>query len=352
MRQLKKRSLPLPPPESEVPRMNLLNKIKISSREASLAVILLITIGVTGLINPRFLTGDGTKDLLTSTSVVAILAIGITPIVVMRHIDISIASTVGLSAWVIADFCKKNPDYTWVQCFVIGAIIGLAVGILNGLLVAGLRLPSLVVTLGTLYIVRGAVYVVSNSVDYNAQELPESLLALGQKVYFGILPFTFLLVIIAMLAMAFFMKYTKSGRDAYAIGSNPPAADLVGLKVFRRTFLAFVFSGFMAGVAGVFYLMRFAQVDSTAFYGQELAVVAAVVIGGVTIMGGSGTVVGAVIGALLVQTIQGGLAALGVDAFWKPAINGLLLIIAIYADRRIAVSSEKRLLAQRIRERV
>ena len=332
--------------------MNLLNKLKPSSREASLGIILLIAVGVTGLINPRFLTGDGTKDLLTSTSVVAILAIGITPIVVMRHIDISIASTVGLSAWVIADFCKKNPDFTWRQCFVIGAVIGLAVGILNGLLVAGLRLPSLVVTLGTLYIVRGAVYVVSNSVDYNAQEMPPSLLALGQKVYFGILPFTFLLVIIAMLAMAFFMKYTKSGRDAYAIGSNPPAADLVGLKVFRRTFLAFVFSGFMAGVAGVFYLMRFAQVDSTAFYGQELAVVAAVVIGGVTIMGGSGTVVGAVIGALLVQTIQGGLAALGVDAFWKPAINGLLLIIAIFADRRIAVGSEKRLLAQRIRERV
>lgn len=332
--------------------MNLFSKLKISSREASLAVILFITIGVTGLINPRFLTGDGTKDLLTSTAVVAILAIGITPIVVMRHIDISIASTVGLSAWVIADFCKKNPDFTWRQCFVIGAVIGLAVGILNGLLVAGLRLPSLVVTLGTLYIVRGAVYVVSNSVDYNAQEMPPSLLALGQKVYFGILPFTFLLVIIAMLAMAFFMKYTKSGRDAYAIGSNPPAADLVGLKVFRRTFLAFVFSGLMAGVAGVFYLMRFAQVDSTAFYGQELAVVAAVVIGGVTIMGGSGTVVGAVIGALLVQTIQGGLAALGVDAFWKAAINGLLLIIAIYADRVLAVRNEKQLLAQRIRERI
>ena len=98
--------------------------------------------------------------------------------------------------------------------------------------------------------------------------------------------------------------------------------------------------------------MRFAQVDSTAFYGQELAVVAAVVIGGVTIMGGSGTVVGAVIGALLVQTIQGGLAALGVDAFWKSAINGLLLIIAIYADRVLAVRNEKQLLAQRIRERV
>jgi rhamnose transport system permease protein len=332
--------------------MDFLRKLKPSSREGSLAIILIIAVGGTGLINPRFLTGDGTRDLFTSTSVVALLAIGIAPIVIMRHIDLSISSTVGLTAWVVADFCAKNPDFTWVQCFIIGPVIGIAVGILNGLLVAGLRLPSLVVTLGTLYIVRGVVYVVSNSVDYNAQEMPPSLLELGQKVFFGLLPFTFLLVIIAMLIMGFFMRYTKAGRDAYAIGSNPPAADLVGIKVFRRTFLAFVFSGFMAGLAGVFYLMRFAQVDSTAFYGQELAVVAAVVIGGVTIAGGSGTVVGAVIGALLVQTIQGGLAALGVDAFWKSAVNGLLLIIAIYADRRLAARNEQKLLAQRIRERV
>lgn len=333
--------------------MNLLSRLKPSSREASLGLILLIAIAGTGLVNPRFLTGDGTRDLLTSTSVVALLAIGIAPIVVMRHIDLSIASTVGLTAWLIADICAKNPEFTWVQCFILGPIIGALVGILNGLLVAGLRLPSLVVTLGTLYIVRGLVYVISNSVDYNAQEMPPSLIEdLGQKVYGGLLPFTFALVFIAMLVVAFFMKYSKSGRDCYAIGSNPPAADLVGLKVFRRTFLAFVFSGAMAGLAGVFYLMRFAQVDSTAFYGQELAVVAAVVIGGVSIFGGSGTVVGAVIGALLVQTIQGGLAALGVDAFWKSAINGLLLIIAIYADRVFAVRREKRLLTQRIRERI
>ena len=250
--------------------MNFLRRLKPSSREGSLALILLVAVGGTGLINPRFLTGDGTRDLFTSTSVVALLAIGIAPIVIMRHIDLSISSTVGLTAWVVADFSAKNPDFTWVQCFIIGPVIGIAVGIINGLLVAGLRLPSLVVTLGTLYIVRGVVYVVSNSVDYNAQEMPPSLLDLGQKVFFGIMPLTFLLVIIAMLLMGFFMKYTKAGRDAYAIGSNPPAADLVGIKVFRRTFLAFVFSGFMAGLAGVFYLMRFAQVDSTAFYGHMI----------------------------------------------------------------------------------
>ena len=321
-------------------------------RETSLGVILVFTIGITGFINPRFVTGDGTRDLLSATAIVALLAIGIAPIMIMRHIALSIASTVGPSAWLVADSCAKNPSFTWLQCFLIGGLVGVCVGVINGLLVAGLRLPSLVVTLGTLYIVRGGVYVVSNSVDYNAQEMPPSLLSLGQKVFFGLLPFPFLLALLLMATVAWIMKYTKPGRDCYAIGSNPPAADLVGLKVFRRTFLAYIFSGFIAGIAGVFYLMRFAQVDSTAFYGQELAVVAAAVIGGIGLLGGAGTAVGVVIGALLVQTIQGGLAALGVDAFWKAAINGLLLIVAIYADRVLASRSEKALLAQRIKERV
>jgi rhamnose transport system permease protein len=321
-------------------------------REGSLGVILIFCVAVTGFINPRFVTGDGTRDLLSATAIVALLAIGIAPVMIMRHIDLSIASTVGLSGWVVADFCAKNPSFTWVQCFIIGGLVGIAIGVLNGSLVAGLRLPSLVVTLGTLYIVRGAVYVISNSVDYNAQEMPPSLLKLGGTTYFGILPFPFLLALILMVVVAWVMKYTKAGRDCYAIGSNPPAADLVGLKVFRRTFIAYVYCGFIAGIAGVFYLMRFAQIDSTAFYGQELAVVAAAVIGGIGLLGGAGTAVGVVIGALLVQTIQGALAALGVDAFWKAAINGALLIVAIYADRVLASKNEKALLAQRIKERV
>ena len=321
-------------------------------REASLGIILIFAIGITGFINPRFVTGDGTRDLLSATAIVALLAIGMAPVMIMRHIDLSVASTVGLSAWLVADFCAKNPSFTWVQCFLIGGAVGICVGLLNGVLVAGLRLPSLVVTIGTLYIVRGIAYVISNSVDYNAQELPTSLISLGQKVFFGLLPLPYLMVLILMVIVAWVMKFTKPGRDCYAIGSNPPAADLVGLKVFRRTFLAYIYCGFIAGIGGVFYLMRFAQVDATAFYGQELAVVAAAVIGGIGLLGGAGTAVGVVIGALLVQTIQGALAALGVDAFWKAAINGFLLIVAIYADRVLARRSENALLAQRIKERV
>jgi len=320
-------------------------------REFSLALILVVAIGITGTINPRFLTGDGTRDLLTATAIVALLTIGMTPIVIMRHIDLSVASTVGLTAWLLADYSAKNPGTNALTMFILGPLIGLGAGLLNGVLVAGLRLPALVVTIGTLYIIRGIAYVVSNSVDYNAQEMPQDLLELQFKTYFGLIPFTFMLVIIGVILVGWYMKYTKAGRDCYAIGSNPPAADLAGINVFRRTFVAFLFSGFMAGLGGVFYIIRFAQVDSTAFYGQELGIVAAVVIGGVAIFGGAGTPVGAAIGALLVQTIQGALAALGVAPFWKQAINGTLLIIAIYVDRVIARRSEKSLLAQRIRER-
>ena len=320
-------------------------------REISLFLILIFTIGLTSFINPRFVTGSGTRDLFNATAVVAIMAVGITPIVIMKHIDLSIASIVGFSAWLIADLCAKHPWFTTWHAFIVGPLIGAAVGVLNGFLVAGLRLPALVVTLGTLYIVRGLDYVVSNSVDYNAQDLPKSMVALGEKTYFGLLPFPFLLVLIFMITAGLYMRYRKPGRDRYAIGSNAHAAELVGIKVFQRTFLAFVFSGATAGLAGVFYLMRFAQVDATAFYGQELGVVAAVVIGGISINGGIGTPYGAVIGALLVQSIQGGLSALGVDAFWKQAINGTLLIIALFADRVLARRAEQALLAQRIKER-
>jgi rhamnose transport system permease protein len=112
-------------------------------REASLGIILIFCIASTGFINPRFVTGDGTRDLLSATAIVALLAIGMAPVMIMRHIDLSIASTVGFSAWLVADFCAKNPSFAWWQCFVIGGAVGIAVGVINGLLVAGLRICCL-----------------------------------------------------------------------------------------------------------------------------------------------------------------------------------------------------------------
>ena len=318
----------------------------VRSREFGIGVILVLAIGITALLNPRFVTGSGFSDLLLSSAIFGVLAVGLAPVVVARHIDLSIASNTGLSAYIAASLIAT---YQWgvVPAFLIGGACGLIIGSINGLIVAGLRLPSLVVTLGTLFIVRGIDYQIAGGQKVTAQQLPRSILDLGIDNFLGI-PIVFWIVIVLTLFTAWWMKFTALGRSLYAIGSNPPTADVVGINVFRSTFVAFAFSGFMAGIGGVIYVARFAQVDSSAFINQELAVVTAVVVGGVNIFGGVGTAIGALLGALLVRTIIGALVALGVPAFWQQAVNGALLLVAIGLDRFLALRTASR--AQKVAE--
>lgn len=318
----------------------------INGRIASLFLILALAIGITAAVNPRFLGGSGFTDLLIGSAVIGILAVGLTPVVIARHIDLSIASTTGLSAYVTLSIVVPNGWGLW-QSFAIGAGIGLLVGTVNGLLVAGLNIPSLVVTLGTLSIVRGILYFYSDAGRFTPDVIPPSLIAMGLDTILDI-PIIFWITLGFALFAAWWMRYTPVGRDLYAIGSNPPAAQLVGINIFQRTLLAFIWSGLMAGIAGVLYIGQFAFVDASAFINQELAVVTAVVVGGVNIFGGSGTIIGALLGALLIRVIAGGLVAVGVDPFWQQAVNGVLLITAIGLDRILALRSQAKI--QRIRE--
>jgi rhamnose transport system permease protein len=267
-------------------------------------------------------------------------------VVIARHIDLSIASTTGLSAYVTLSIVVPNGWGLW-QSLAIGAGIGLLVGTVNGLLVAGLSIPSLVVTLGTLSIVRGILYFYSDAGRFTPDVIPQSLINLGLDTIFEI-PIIFWIAIGFALFAAWWMRYTPVGRDLFAIGSNPPAAQLVGINIFQRTLLAFIWSGLMAGIAGVLYIGQFAFVDASAFINQELAVVTAVVVGGVNIFGGSGTIIGALLGALLIRVIAGGLVAVGIDPFWQQAVNGVLLITAIGLDRILALRSQAKI--QRLRE--
>lgn len=318
----------------------------VNGRVASLFLILALAIGLTAAINPRFLGGSGFTDLLIGSAVLGILAIGLAPVVIARHIDLSIASVTGLSAYVTLSIIVPNGWGMW-QAFVIGAVIGLIVGTVNGLLVAGLNVPSLVVTLGMLSVVRGILYFYSDAGRFTADVIPRSLTNLGIDTIFKV-PIIFWITIGFAAFGAWWMRYTPVGRDLYAIGSNPPAAQLVGINVFQRTLLAFMWSGLMAGIAGILYIGQFAFVDASAFINQELAVVTAVVVGGVNIFGGSGTIIGALLGALLVRVIAGGLVAAGVNPFWQQAVNGVLLISAIGLDRLLAMRSEAKI--QRVRE--
>ena len=198
------------------------------------------------------------------------------------------------------------------------------------------RVPSLVVTLASLYIVRGIVILIVGGNEVVAQTLPNAFIQIPRAGLYGV-PYLAIVIAVVIGAGAYYLRAFRSGRDLYAMGSNPEAARLAGIPVGRRVFTAFAVSGAIAGVAGVLWAAQYQTIDSTAGTGYELTVIASVVVGGVAIFGGSGSAVGAALGALLLQTINSALYVLGISPFWDQAIAGLLLLIAITLDRVVSV---------------
>jgi rhamnose transport system permease protein len=312
----------------------------LKAREFPVALALVVVIFGTTLANPAFLSDQGRKDLLLAVAITGLMAVGQTFVLVMRHVDLSVGSTLGLSAYLAGSYAADHRGRGLVAALLIGLLVGAGVGIVNGLLVAALKLPALVVTLGTLYVVQGVQAVIAGGRRINSDQLPSSVVRFGLDTFLGI-PHLMWVCLVAVAAGSWFLRTSRPGRDLYAVGSNPPAAALVGIPVLRRTVTAFLLSGICAGLAGVLFLARFGGVDSNAGIGYELPVVAACVVGGVTIFGGAGTVVGALFGALLLRSLGGSLSALSVPEFWQQAVNGVLLLVAITADRVITARRER-----------
>jgi rhamnose transport system permease protein len=220
--------------------------------------------------------------------------------------------------------------------FVIAIAIGATVGAVNGAITTLVRVPSLVVTLAMLYIIRGLDSKLVNGSIVVPSQVPHAFIEVGYQTLFGI-PWLAIIVAVVVAVVGYVMRTFRPARELYAIGSNPEAAALAGIPSARRVFVAFVTSGALAGLGGALFLALFAQVDNSAGLGYELNVVAAAVVGGVAIFGGSGTVVGAALGALLLNTIQQGLVAVRSSSFWDEAIAGGLLLAAISIDRLLAL---------------
>jgi rhamnose transport system permease protein len=301
-------------------------------RELGILIALAVVVGVTALVNPLFLSGQGIRDLLLNACLVALLTVGQTMVVITRNVDLSVGSVLGFSAFLTGDTFSVNP----ALAIVVGIGVGALCGLLNGALVAAGKVPSLVVTLGTLYVIRGLDYAWAQGRQINAANLPDGFLALGSAGVLGI-PYLVIITVVVLAVAALHLSSYRSGRELYAIGSNPEAAVLAGIPVGRRVFTAFLVSGAVAGLAGVLWAARYGTVDATAGSGLELQVVSAVVVGGVAIFGGSGTVVGAGLGALLLTTIGSALEVLHITAFWQQAITGALLLAAIALDRAVAL---------------
>ncbi len=323
---------------------SLITKI-LRFRELAILVAIALVFGLTYLKNPSFASGASVQQMLAGPSIIIMLAVGETLVIVTRNVDLSVGSVLGLSAYLTGDLFVHNPHLPVILALLAGMLAGLTCGVVNGVIVAYARVPALVVTLGMLYIIRGVDAIVVNGVQIQPSQIPQSFVNLGAGAFLGI-PYLFLIALAMVALVGYVMRTFRPARDLYAIGSNPEAAVLAGVRVQRRIFGAFAISGALAGLGGALWLAEFATVASTAGLGYEFVVIAAVVVGGVAIFGGSGTVLGAALGALLLNTIDQALVAARVSSFWNQAVAGMLLLVAIAFDRYVAVRAEKILRVQ------
>jgi rhamnose transport system permease protein len=305
-------------------------------REFGIVAVLALLVIVTASIEPRYVDLTNIQFILVDATIFALLALGETMVVLTRNVDLSIGSVLGLSAFLSADLFGQHPGIPIPLVFAVGLAIGIACGTVIGLVTVIGQVPSLVVTLAALYIIRGIDVLIVGGGQVVASSLPNSFIDIPKKTMLGI-PVLAVVIAVVIAVGAYYLRSFRSGRELYAIGSNPDAARLAGIPSGRRVCTAFIVSGAVAGIAGVLYAARYGTIDSTAGNGYELQVIAAVVVGGVAIFGGSGSVVGAAFGALLLQAILSALYVLGVSPFWDQAISGALLLGAIALDRGISL---------------
>lgn len=317
-------------------------------RELGLLVVLGVVVAFVGVQQPRFLALSNIEQILQSIAIIAIVAVGQTLVILTRNVDLSVGSMVGLSAFASADLLKAHPSLNLWLVFLFGCLLGAALGAINGALISFAGIPAIVVTLGTLNIYRGIDFAIAQGKQVNAYDVPDSFLSVAAGRVLGI-PFLIVVAVVIAVVAAYLLRFSRQGRQVYAIGSNPDAAQIIGIRKKQIVFGAFLISGLLSGFAGVLWASRFALVDSRAASGLELLVIAAVVVGGVNINGGTGSVLGAMLGAIILGTIQSGLEILRFSPFWLQAIYGAAIVIAVTLDAVITRRVQRLLTERRLR---
>ena len=317
-------------------------------RELAIVGVILVIFFATAAKTPGFANLTSIQQILTNASLFVLLAVGETAVIVTRNVDLSVGSTLGISAFLVGDLYTHNPNAPMWLAFLVGIGAGAACGAVIGLVVTVAKVPSLVVSLAALYIIRGILNIIGIGIQIEPSVIPQSFQKIGYGMFVGI-PWIFFIPFVIVLIAGYTLRTFRSSRELYAIGSNPVAAQLAGVPVAKRVFMAFLLSGSLAGLGGVLFLSEFATVNATAGSGYELIVIASCVIGGVAIFGGSGTILGAAFGAILLQVINQALVVTNVSPFWDPALAGALILLTIAFDK---ILSNRALLALRLKDGV
>jgi rhamnose transport system permease protein len=314
-------------------------------RELSLLAIMIVLGGLVTLTAPQFLTLSNVSQVAVLASVIAVAAVGEALVVITRNVDLSVEATMGLVAYCVASLLERHAlDTPGAIAFGLG--LGLVLGMINGVVVTMFRVPAIVATLGTLSVFRGVDYLVAGSHQVPLAALPPGFTDAARDSVFGIPIFVLIAVVIVAIGSAV-LRFTR--RQLYAVGSNPEAAAILGIPSRLVVFTAFSICGLLAGLAGILYVMEFGTINGTSATGLVLAVVAAVVVGGVNIFGGSGTLAGAALGALFLGFIANALILVGLSQFWLQAIYGLVILVAVSADAIILRRIQRATAARRVR---
>jgi len=323
----------------------------VTLREVGTAALLVGVVAAAMVKNPHFLDVKNLNSILLWIPLLVVVGMGQMMVILTRGIDVSVGSTMGVSGIVVGMLFRDHPNLNIYVGAAIGFAIGTVLGAINGGLISWAKIPPIIATLGTLSAYRGLAFIICKGEQIDSNNIPESLTnwALYGPLTIKGVTFNWLIIwaLVAALLTAYFLKTSRTGRAIYSIGSHPEAARLRGLPVNKVTFLVYSVCGGLAGLAGVLYASRYGFVNpGTAGSGFELTVIAAVVIGGTNVLGGSGTVVGVLLGSLLLGTINVALAVLGIDAAWQMLVYGLVILIALTIDSylqrllgKLAVSS-------------
>lgn len=315
------------------------------NREATLALLIALIVAPVGLYAPAFATPASLLGVLNDTAFLFMLVLGQTMVILTRGIDLSVAANLALTGMLVALVGQYGPDLPAVVYIVLAAAIGACLGGLIGLLVGGLGIPPIVVSLGALAIYRGMIVVIGRGDQVNASEMGASFQAFPKLSVLG-LTSPFLIAVVIAVATHVFLTRSRTGRGLYAVGGNPVAARYCGVSLERSQALVYTLSGAIAGLCGYLWVARYGVAYSEIALGYELTVIAACVIGGVSIGGGVGTAPGALLGALFLGTVVNALPTMQVSPFWQMAIAGAVILGAVVLNARAEAHPEKLILPE------
>ncbi len=312
------------------------------AREMGIVVILALVVVVVSIRNPAFLSGGNLYDIALDSAILAIVAVGAMMVILTGGIDISVGSGMALSGMIVALIIMNHWGIPPLVAVLMGTAVGAVLGSVNGLLVVKGRIPPIITTLGTMSLFRGLTFVICYAVNQGkwigADKYSPAFKEFTRTGLLGV-PNLILIAVIVYVAFYYVLEHTMTGRKIYAVGSNREAARLAGINVERITFLPYLFAGMLFGTGGVLRVCRYTSAQTDSAMGFEFMAITAVVLGGVNIAGGSGSIVGVLLGSVLIGVIGNALNLARISPFWKLAINGFVILLAVIVYKVVSQRS-------------